>query len=428
MRIAIVLVAAAAACGKKSSATIDAPQTPPDAIAPVADAPEGGGIDARVLPDAVEATCTPASGSHLSTVTIATGLTSPVWVTSPAGDARLFVLEQSGRIRIIEHGGLIAKPFLDISADTQGPVNALGNEQGLLGLAFHPDYAHNGRFYVHYTRADDAIVIAEYTVTADPYVADPASARVLLTIAHPGQTNHNSGTVLFGPDGYLYFTVGDGGGGGDVPNNAQNTTRLLGKMMRIDVDTRTGAKPYGIPADNPFASSPDGASDPRPEIWSYGWRNAYRWDFDPANGDQIVADVGQNLVEEIDVIPHGTTPPENFGWHVWEGDGCYTAPCGATGYHTPQVTHTHANNWCAIIGGSVYRGSCFPHLVGKYFYTDNCLAQVWSFTPTGGQAVGDAQVTATKWPGSPTSIHTDALGEMYVTSRDGTVRHIIATP
>ena len=423
MRIAVVLIALAA-CGKKSSAVIDAPQAPPDeAIA--FDAPPP---DATPPADAVQATCTPASGSHLSTVVVATGLSSPVWTTSPPGDARLFVLEQSGRIRIIENGGLLAKPFLDISANVQGPVNAIGNEQGLLGLAFHPDYAHNGRFYVHYTQGDDAIVIAEYTVTSDPDVADPASARVVMTIPHPNLANHNSGTVQFGPDGMLYFTVGDGGGGGDPQNHAQTLSSWLGKMLRIDVDTRTGSKQYGIPADNPFASSPDGATDPRPEIWSYGWRNAYRWDFDAATGDQIVADVGQVLVEEVDVIPHGTTPPENFGWHVWEGDNCYTSPCAATGFHTPQVTHTHASGWCAIIGGVTYRGSCFPDLVGKYFYTDYCLHQPWSFTPTGGQAIGDALVTATNWPTTPTSIHTDALGEMYVTSRDGTVRHIIATP
>ncbi len=424
MRITVALVIIAAACGKKSSGVIDAPQTPPDEAIAI-DAPPP---DATPPADAVQATCTPASGSHLSTVTIATGLSSPVWVTSPPGDARLFVLEQPGRIRILENGALVAKPFLDLSADAQGPVNATGNEQGLLGLAFHPDYAHNGRFYVHYTRADDAIVIAEYTVTSDPDVADPASARVLMTIPHPGQTNHNSGTVQFGPDGKLYFTVGDGGGGGDPSNHAQTLSSWLGKMMRIDVDTRTGSKPYGIPADNPFASSPDGATDPRPEIWSYGWRNAYRWDFDAATGDQIVADVGQALVEEVDVIPHGTTPPENFGWHVWEGDSCYTAPCATTGFHMPQVTHTHASGWCAIIGGVVYRGSCFPDLVGHYYYTDYCLHQPWSFTPTAGQAIGDAEVTATQWPATPTSIHTDALGEMDVTSRDGTVRHIIATP
>jgi glucose/arabinose dehydrogenase len=431
-RLAFVAVfVVGAACSKKpgNPGVIDAP--PIDAST-TADA---SAIDAapRSNADAVVATCTPVHGTKLSTVMLAQGLDSPIYVTSPAGDRRLFVIEQPGRIRIIENGSLLPQAFLDISADSGGPVQNAGNEQGLLGLAFHPQYATNGRFYVHYTVTNGDSVIVEYTDGTDPYKVDPKTSRLLVTIPHPTAPpegdNHNSGSLEFGPDGFLYFTVGDGGGGGDPNNNAQNLTKLLGKMSRIDVDSRTGSKPYGIPPSNPYASSADGASDPRPELWSLGWRNPYRWDFDPATGDQYVADVGQNLIEEVDVIPHGTGANANYGWHQWEGAQCYTAGCTPGGFTMPQVTHTHAAGWCAIIGGAVYRGSCFPDLDGQYIYTDYCLAQAWAFTPNGTTAPTDDHAMAqANFPATPTSLHTDALGELYVTSRDGTVRHIIAGP
>ena len=432
-RSAIVVAFAAAACGKKSSqGVIDAP--PIDAAAIT----DGAAADAspRVTTDAAVATCTPVHGANLQAVTLASGLDSPIYVTAPAGDRRLFVIEQPGRIRIIENGALVPQPFLDITVDSGGPVDDTGNEEGLLGLAFHPDYAVNGRFYVHYTVANGDSVIAEYTDGADPYKVDPKTARVLLTIPHPTAppegTNHNSGSLEFGPDGFLYFTIGDGGGGGDPNNNAQNLTTLLGKMSRIDVDSRTGTKPYGIPPSNPHASSPDGPTDPRPELWSQGWRNPYRWDFDPATGDQYVADVGQDTIEEIDVIPHGTGNGANFGWHQWEGAQCYppgSTGCSPAGVSMPVVTHPHSDGWCAIIGGAVYHSPCYPDLDGQYIYSDYCKAQLWAFTPNGTTApADDRQLTATKLPSTVTSLHTDALGELYVTSRDGTVRHIIAGP
>ncbi len=418
---AAVIACSLGACGKKQAGNgvIDASPLAIDAT-----------VDAspKILPDGAVALCTPTSGTTLDTETLATGLDSPIWVGAPVGDRRLFVIEQPGRLRIIEDGTLRATPFLDLTSDKGGPVDNGGNEEGLLGLAFHPDYAHNGRFYVRYTKADYSVEVAEYTVSADPYVASPTSARVLITVAHPSQQNHNSGTIEFGPDGYLYFSLGDGGGGGDPNDNAQNTTRLPGKFLRLDVDTRTGSKAYGIPATNPFASSADDTGAPRPEIWNYGWRNPYRWDFDRTTGDLIVGDVGQDLVEEVDIVPSGTGTGENFGWHVWEADSCFAAPCGDTGFHKPAVTHPHTDGWCAVIGGGVYRGACYPDLVGQYFYTDYCKHQLWSFTPTAGAAVNDRQLTIADFPSSPTSIHADALGELYVTSRDGTVRHIIAKP
>ncbi|HTJ43088.1 MAG TPA: PQQ-dependent sugar dehydrogenase [Kofleriaceae bacterium] len=425
MRLAWLAILAAACGSKQNGDTIDAPVI--DGAVGQPDAQVGP--DAKPLPDAQVATCTPKSGTKITTQTIAQGLSSPVWITSPPGDARLFVLEQTGRIRIIDGNGLVATPFLDLTSDMGGPVNDTGNEQGLLGLAFHPQYAQNGKFYVQYTRADNAAVLAEYKVTADPNVADKNSARVVLVVPHPSQSNHNSGTIMFGPDHMLWFSTGDGGSGGDPPNNAQQTSHLLGKMLRIDVDTRTGSKEYGIPNDNPFANSADGADDPRPEVWSYGWRNPYRWDFD-SNGDQIVADVGQNLYEEVDVIPAGTPGGKNYGWHVVEGTHCYnpSSGCDTSGKELPQIEKNHTpDGWCAIIGGSVYRGSCFPDLVGTYLYTDNCLHQLWTFDPK-NPAATDKNAAPAAFPNGPTSIHTDAIGELYVTARDGTVRHIIAGP
>jgi glucose/arabinose dehydrogenase len=426
---AIGAVLAAAACGSKhQGAPIDAAvidgATGTDAAVPA---------DARILPDGAVATCGPTSGTQLSVEPIASGLASPIFVTAPAGDTRLFVIEQPGRIRIIKDGAVLPTPFLDISADGGGPVLSTGNEQGLLGLAFHPDYAHNGRFYVNYTRSQSgsppyANVFAEFTVSSDPDVADAATERDLLIVPKK-YVNHNSGTVGFGPDGYLYLSLGDGGSGGDPDGNGQNTSALLAKVLRIDVDTRTGGKAYGIPPSNPFASSPDGPTDPRPEIFAYGFRNPYRWDFDRATGDLIIGDVGQGAVEEVDIIPAGQGAGADFGWNTYEGDTCYSPPCpGTTGFYQPAVTHDHANDgFCAIIGGAIYRGSCFPDLVGTYFYTDYCTHQLRAFTVSGATAVGDRALTVAGFPQAPTSIHADALGELYVTSRNGTVGHLFVS-
>jgi len=423
--VAIAAVLAATACGGKhqgeaiDAAAVDAPAVPP--------------ADARIPPDAAVATCGPTSGTAISVEPIASGLASPIFVTAPDGDARLFVIEQPGRIRIIKDGALLPTPFLDISADNGGPVLSTGNEQGLLGLAFHPDFAHNGRFYVNYTRSQSgsppyANVIAELTLSADPDVADPTTERDVLVIPKK-YTNHNSGTLAFGPDGDLYISLGDGGSGGDPDGNGQNTSALLAKLLRLDVDSRTGGKAYGIPPTNPFASSADGPTDPRPEIFAYGFRNPYRWDFDKATGDLVIGDVGQAAVEEIDIIPSGQGAGADFGWNVYEGDACYSPPCpGTSGFFQPAVTHTHAGDgFCAIIGGAVYRGSCYPDLIGTYFYTDYCKAELRAFTIAGGQAVGDHAVAATGFPTSPTSIHADGLGELYVTSRNGTIGHIFVS-
>jgi glucose/arabinose dehydrogenase len=416
---AIGAILAATACGKRSQ---------PGVI----DAPVG---DGRVVADGAVATCTPTGGTQIAVEDIAAGLTSPVLVTAPAGDARMFVLEQPGRIRIIENGTVLPTPFLELGEDIGGPVVSIGDEQGLLGLAFDPDYAHDGRFYVNYTRRNDdpdfvyANVIAEFTVSSDPDVADPTTERDLLVVPKRHQ-QHNAGTLGFGPDGYLWISLGDGGSQGDPDANGQDTSTLLGSMLRIDVASRTGSKAYGIPPTNPFASSPDGPTDPRPEIFAYGFRNPYRWDFDRATGDLIIADVGQDEHEEIDIVPPGQGAGANFGWKLYEGTSCYAPPCpGPTGFFQPAVTHTHTGEgFCAIIGGAVYRGSCFPDLVGTYFYTDYCEAQLHAFTLSSDQAVDDHVVPVTGFPDAPTSLHADATGELYVTSRNGTISHIVVAP
>src|SRR5688572_30253196 len=266
---------------------------------------DASNIDARPAADAAVATCTPQSGTNLALQPVATGLSSPVFLTAPPGDARLFIVEQPGRIRIVKDGTLLETPFLDI----RGPVRSTGDEEGLLGLAFHPDYAQNGRFFVYYT-ADSPNgdnLVAEYTVGANPDVADTAEER-LITFAHPGEGNHNGGGIAFGPDGYLYIGTGDGGGSNDEHGNGQPLTTPLGKMLRIDVDV---AGTYAIPATNPFVGDGGGV---REEIWANGLRNPWRWSFDRMTDDLYIADVGQLQREEVNVQPAASTGGENYGW------------------------------------------------------------------------------------------------------------------
>lgn len=375
----------------------------------------GQTVDAAPAADALSFNCTPTSGTNLTTQEIATGLARPVLVTAPAGDPRLFVVEQPGRIRIIKDGTLLPTPFLDIA----GPVNDNGNEQGLLGLAFHPNYASNGRFFVNYTATTpgNATVVAEYQVSADADVATATETR-LLTIPQFA-TNHNGGMIEFGPDGYLYIGMGDGGGGGDPQEQGQDNTTLLGSMLRIDVN---GAAPYAIPPSNPFADSANGTNDPRPEIWAIGVRNPWRFSFDTKTGDLYIGDVGQNVEEEIDVQPAASSGGENYGWDHWEGTNCYEPPAGGCGdpadFDQPVATHTHADSWCSITGGSVYRGSCFPDINGWYFYIDYCKNELWKFVYSGGAATQHAAVPGS-FGSNVTSIHADATGELYLTAFNG---------
>jgi glucose/arabinose dehydrogenase len=298
---------------------------------------------------------------------IATGLTNPIGITH-AGDnsGRLFITLQGGQIRIFDGVQVLATPFLDIQALIGSGVG----EQGLLGLAFHPKYETNGFFYVNYTNLKGNTVVARYHVSADPNVADPASRRVILRQTQPF-ANHNGGQLQFGPDGFLYIGLGDGGAGGDPGNRAQRLNTLLGKILRIDVN---GRLPYRVPPSNPFVGRP-GA---RPEIWAYGLRNPWRFSFDRTTGNLFIGDVGQNAFEEIDFQRASSRGGENYGWRRMEGRHCFnpTAGCGGGSLKLPIVEYSH-NLGCAVIGGYVYRGSAIPQLRGRYLFGDFCSGRIW---------------------------------------------------
>lgn len=296
----------------------------------------------------------------------ATGLTVPVEIAN-ANDSRLFVVQQNGIIKIIQPNGTInATNFLNI-----GTKILYGGERGLLGLAFHPQYSTNGYFFVYYNNTAGNITVARYTVSSsDENIADPASEKILLNIPKPFD-NHNGGSIHFAPDGNLWIVTGDGGSGGDPNNNAQNKNVLLGKMLRIDVNS-TGA--YNIPADNPFVGT---AIDGADEIWAYGLRNAWKWSFDLTTGNVMIADVGQNQIEEINRMPL-TQSGINYGWRCYEGNSAYnTTGCANSSTMTfPISVYDHSGGRCSITGGYVYRGSLYPTLQGKYFFADYCSQQI----------------------------------------------------
>lgn len=360
---------------------------------------------------------TEAVTAAITTERIVSGLDRPVFVTAPADDAeRIFILEQRGKILIVKNGVLLPEPFLDIeSLVTSG---SFFDERGMLGLAFHPDYISNGRFFVHYTGAADSTTIARYKVSADPDRADPDSVAVILKVQQP-RTNHNGGTIAFGPnDGYLYIGLGDGGGTGDPDNLAQNDGTLLGKMLRIDVDS---SLPYTIPPDNPHAQP----GDPRDEIWAKGLRNPYRWSFDRVTGDMYIGDVGQFLWEEIDFQPATSPGGENYGWRLTEGNHCFNPPadCDPGGLTYPVHEYAHGPG-CSVTGGYVYRGAAIPELQGHYLFADWCSDRIWSFKLVAGVVTGFQDRTAELAPGDGLAIQgiagfgEDGLGEMYIVDRN----------
>ena len=347
---------------------------------------------------------------------VVSGLDHPVLVTN-AGDARLFVVEQTGRIRIVSDGTLLATPFLDLSSQISS-----GGERGLLGLAFHPGYATNGRFFVYYTRSDGDIQVSEFARSAgDANRAAAGSERPILRIEHSTYSNHNGGMLAFGPDGYLYIGTGDGGGGGDPLGSGQNIDSRLGKLLRLDVDTASPSIAYDVPPTNPFVGT---AGDDL--VWSYGLRNPWRFSFDRANGDLWIGDVGQGAWEEVDVARSaaGGGRGLNFGWNVLEGDHCYNATtCVRTGKTAPIAEYPHGTGDCAITGGFVYRGSVSPLLIGRYLFGDYCSGRIWSLVASGPSPQAEVLLTDTSLQIS--SFGEDAAGEVYVVALGGTIYHII---
>jgi len=367
-------------------------------------------------------------------VQVASGFQSPL-AARHAGDGsgRLFVVERAGRIRIFDGTQVLGTPFLDITT----AVDATGNEQGLLGLAFHPDYASNGLFYVNYTYDPagaglDRTRVSRFNVSgADPDLADPSSEVVLLEVAQDFD-NHNGGNILFGPDGYLYVGMGDGGSGGDPNERAQDRMMLLGKMLRIDVDSTTvpaGAEVcglvanYGIPADNPFAGA-DAACD---EIWSLGLRNPWRWSFDRQTGDLFIGDVGQDAVEEIDLQPASSAGGENWGWRCYEGSAAFaTAGCQPAGsYDFPVLEYGQMLGRCSVTGGYRYRGTGASEIRGTYVYGDYCTGEIWFATESAGTW------SSSVWMDTALNISSfgeDEAGELYVVNLGGSLWRIEGLP
>jgi glucose/arabinose dehydrogenase len=334
---------------------------------------------------------------------VATGLHLPLYVAD-AGDVadRLYIVEQTGRIMVIEGGAVRPTPFLDIS-----DLITSGGERGLLSVAFAPDYAQSGRFFVDYTNLDGDTVIERFARAADGTTADLASGTVILTITQPA-SNHNGGLVLFGPDGMLYVGMGDGGGSSE---SSQQGDTLLGKMLRLDVR----GDGYAIPADNPFVGDP-AVSD---EIWALGLRNPWRFSFDRETGDLWIGDVGAVRWEEVDFQAATSRAGQNYGWPRMEGPDCGTGACDPTAYVTPVTAYRHVDGNCVVTGGYVYRGSAFPELGGSYLYGDYCSGRIWAL---------DAADTAsgTAFPRSIlesgltlSSFGQDRNGELYLTDLSG---------
>lgn len=359
---------------------------------------------------------------------IASGLSRPVFVTAPAGDmSRIFIVEQrsssTGRIRIVKDGNLLGTPFLSVTVST-------GSEQGLLGLAFHPDYANNGFFYINYTRSDGDTVIARYTVSGNPDIADSGSAQTVMIIDQPF-SNHNGGYLAFGPDGYLYIPTGDGGSGNDPGNRAQNINELLGKILRVDVNgddfPGDGNKNYANPPTNPFVGV-NGLD----EIWAIGMRNPWRCDFDNLTGDLYIGDVGQDVREEIDFQPASSTGGENYGWRCKEGTRC-TGLSGCSCDDTTLVDPIHEYDHgpgCSVSGGVVYRGAAIAVLPGTYFFSDFCDDRIFSFRYDGSNVTEFTDRTAQLTPDVGTidqvaAFGEDAAGEMYICDLGGEVFKVV---
>lgn len=354
----------------------------------------------------------------IETKLLATGFTMPNTITSLSNknDKRLYVVEQTGKIRIINAGGTIAStPLLDLSSKV-----LLGGEMGLLGLAFHPNFSSNGYLYVNYIDKNQNTIIARFTANKDGTIANPATEKDLIKLKQP-YPNHNGGDLHFGPDGYLYIALGDGGDGGDPGDRAQNAGVMFGKILRIDVNS---GDPYAIPKNNPFV----GKDNAVPEIWDLGLRNPWRFSFDSKTGEMYIADVGQSTTEEVNLEPTGSKGGVNYGWRCFEGSNTYNrVGCSndAGTYTTPILEYDHTENRCSITGGYVYRGATFPNMQGRYFFADYCGGQIY-----------DADYKNNKWSQNValttafniSAFGTSSNGELYLSDyKTGTIYQLIDT-
>jgi glucose/arabinose dehydrogenase len=334
------------------------------------------------------------------------------------GSGRLFLTTRTGQIRIIEGGKLLSKPFLDIREN----VDSASIEQGLLSIAFDPDYTETGEFYVYYTNlgTDNDTIVARYRVSADENIADPDSEQVILFLEQPAN-NHNVGQLQFGPDNYLYVALGDGGKGNDPWGHGQNAESLFGAILRLGV---RGKETYVAPPDNPFISNGEGAA----EVWVYGLRNPWRFSFDRLTGDVYIADVGQNLFEELNFSPSGQAAGSNFGWNVMEGQHCFRPKtnCDREGLVLPIVEYQHGEDGCAIVGGYVYRGSDFPQMIGTYYFADYCSGDIWGAARDASGTWSVTELLDTEY--QIVSFGEDEAGELYVLELEGRIFRLLGAP
>jgi glucose/arabinose dehydrogenase len=400
--IALALLAACSSPGEDAAPSTSPADEPAPSATPSRGDDAGGSSGATFKPAAVDLELRPVAG----------GFEAPLIVTNAVdGSNRLFVGEQGGRIWIVAAGERASTPFLDVSSRI-----VAGGEQGLLGLAFHPGFEDNGRFFVNYTDTDGDTVVAEYRASGES--ADADSERVLLTIDQPFP-NHNGGALAFGEDGYLYIATGDGGSAGDPDGNGQDLGTLLGKMLRIDVDEETSSRPYGIPEDNPFVDR-EGA---RPEIWAYGLRNPWRFVFDREADTLWTADVGQGALEEVNAAP-ADEAGLNYGWDVMEGTDCFEAyDCDRSGKVLPVAEYGHEFG-CSVTGGPVYRGERFPDMQGGYFFGDYCSGIMWALPAE--RPNSRPLVEILRSDAAISSFGVDEAGEMYLTDHaSGQVLHLV---
>jgi len=347
---------------------------------------------------------------------IAEGLTRPVYLTHAGdGSGRLYIVEQPGRVRVLQDGQLLATPFLNIT----DRVGSRANEQGLLSIAFSPDFPQSRRFFVNYTAKSGDTVVSGFIAGADGLTADAASEWEVLRIEQP-YANHNGGQIKFGPDGMLYVGMGDGGSAGDPQNLAQNMRSLLGKMLRIDVSASSADQPYRVPADNPVLGA-----DARPEIWASGLRNPWRFSFDRLTGDLFIADVGQNKVEEVNFQP-ARQGGQNYGWKFREGFERFAGDPGAIVLTDPIHQYAHREGGCSVTGGYVYRGAALPGLVGAYVYGDYCSGLIWTlYRNAAGEWQNETLFSA---DANISSFGEDEAGELYLLDHGGAVYKLVGVP